>query len=293
MNDNKPGARAALKAFCAGVACCLVGFGAFRLTMVGGAAVEEWRPLLGLSLLGGVVFATGGAIAGSVAGSVLGAIAGVFLGGAASVALPEWKVAYLVEEVAAPGPPFPTFKAPGLDGKPIELADYKGKILLVDFWATWCPPCVEELPYVQATYDKFHANGFDVLGVSLDNSREDLESFVKRRKLPWRQVFYDEQGQPGGRNPLAQSLRVNAIPATFLLDREGRLVATALRGTELEREVQRLVNQLESDPNKPGVRQRVEQLLLTPYISMAAGALLLAVLGAVFQRLVTPAAKPS
>jgi thiol-disulfide isomerase/thioredoxin len=285
MSENVPGARAALRAFFTGVACCLVGFAALRLTMVGAEAAGEWRPLLGLSLFGGVVFAIGGWVAGSVAGSLLGAIAGVFLGGAAGGLLPPLTIARVVEEKVEPGPEF-ALKGPGLDGKPIDVTDYKGKILLVDFWATWCGPCLHELPNVVSTYEKHHADGFDVLAVSLDRDRADLEEFLKRRPLPWKQIFFDEAAKPGGRNPLVEQHGISGIPATFLLDRDGRVMATDLRGAALAKAVERLIGQVE-----PG--KRVEHLLITPYLSMAGAALALAVLGALFQRLVTPAAKPS
>jgi thiol-disulfide isomerase/thioredoxin len=285
MSENVPGARSALRGFYQGVACCLVGFAALRLAMVGTQAFEEWGPLLGLSLLGGLVFAVGGAIAGSVAGSLLGAVAGVFLGGAAGSMLPPVMVAREIEDRSEPGPEF-DLKGPGLDGKPIDVADYRGKIVLVDFWATWCLPCVQELPNVQEAYKKYHPGGFEVVGVSLDNDRADLEEFLKRRPLPWRQVFIDRSGWVEGRNPLAVRYGVDAIPATFLLDREGRVVARGLRGAELGRAVERLLGQTE-----PG--KRVEQLNVTPYFGLALGGLAFAILGALFQRLSMTAAKPS
>ncbi|CAN5288793.1 hypothetical protein BH10PLA2_BH10PLA2_35450 [soil metagenome] len=112
---------------------------------------------------------------------------------------------------------------PTLDGKTFNIADWRGKVVLVDFWATWCGPCVKELPNLQSVYNRFHKDGFEIVGVSLDNDRAALENFVKKRELPWTQIFFDEPSQQGWTNPLARTYNVNSIPTTFLLDREGRV----------------------------------------------------------------------
>src|SRR6266478_8213925 len=65
-----------------------------------------------------------------------------------------------------------------IDGRQVDLAKMRGKVVLVDFWATWCPPCVREVPVVKAAYDKFHPRGFEVIGISLDDKKQDLLSFV-------------------------------------------------------------------------------------------------------------------
>src|SRR5207302_317867 len=77
---------------------------------------------------------------------------------------------------------------PSLGGTPVNVADYQGKIVLVDFWATWCIPCVQEMPRVKEVYDKYHDQGLEIIGVSLDDDRAALERFVKGRKIPWPQI---------------------------------------------------------------------------------------------------------
>jgi len=128
------------------------------------------------------------------------------------------------------GAAFPDFSVKDLEGKPLSLADYKGKVVLVDFWATWCGPCVGELPNVLKAYEKHHATGFEIVGISLDKDQSKLEKFIKDKHMPWRQ-FFDGQGW---QNELAQKYGINSIPATYLLDREGKIIGVGLRGEKLE-----------------------------------------------------------
>ena len=122
------------------------------------------------------------------------------------------------------------FKASDLDGRAFSLSDYKGRVVLLDFWATWCGPCVGELPETRVVYDKYHAQGFEVVGISLDDKREALMAFLQKEKLPWPQVF-DGKGWDGA---LAKQYGVRAIPATFLIGRDGKIAAVDVRGMGLE-----------------------------------------------------------
>lgn len=130
----------------------------------------------------------------------------------------------------AVGKAFPDFQEKDLDGQPLSLANYKGKVVLVDFWATWCVPCLSELPNVQAAYRKHHDRGFDIVGISLDSDREKLTNFIKQKEIPWKQYF---DGQ-GWKTKLAQEYGINSIPATYLLDGTGKIIARNLRGPALD-----------------------------------------------------------
>jgi peroxiredoxin len=129
----------------------------------------------------------------------------------------------------AVGKPFPDFQEKDLEGKPLSIANYKGKVVLVDFWATWCGPCVAELPHVLEAYQKHHANGFEIVGISLDSEREKLTDFIKEKGMTWAQYF---DGQ-GWQNKLAQEYGVNSIPSTYLLDGTGKIIGKDLRGEAL------------------------------------------------------------
>ena len=125
---------------------------------------------------------------------------------------------------------FPAFAVNDLEGEPLSLDQYKGKVVLIDFWATWCGPCINELPNVLQAYTKYHKDGFDIIGISLDKDRNKLTQFIQKEKMPWRQYF---DGQ-GWQNSLAKKYGVNSIPATYLLDGEGRIIGVDLRGSALE-----------------------------------------------------------
>ena len=131
------------------------------------------------------------------------------------------------------GSPFPDFQVKDLQGQPLSIAGHKGKVVLVDFWATWCGPCVNELPNVKAAYEKYHARGFEIIGISLDQEEAKLTGFLKEQKMTWAQ-FYDGKGWE---NELAVKYGVQSIPATFLLDGEGKVIARNLRGAALDKAV--------------------------------------------------------
>ena len=135
-----------------------------------------------------------------------------------------------IQKSLSPGSPFPEFSVTDLEGKPLSLAAMKGKVVLIDFWATWCGPCVAELPHVLKAYEKHHAQGFEIIGVSLDQDKTQLLSFLTREKMTWPQHL--DGKEPGA--SLAAKYGVETIPSTFLLDREGKIIEKNLRGEALE-----------------------------------------------------------
>lgn len=135
------------------------------------------------------------------------------------------------------GNPAIAIKANTSDGKEITLDSYKGKVLLLDFWASWCMPCRQEMPNVKKAYNDFHGKGFEILGISLDDSSAKFSSYVDEQEIPWPQVFDGK----GWNSEVGKLYAINSIPATFLLDRSGKIRYRDLRGEDLYEAIKTLI----------------------------------------------------
>ena len=145
------------------------------------------------------------------------------------------------------GAKFPDFSAKDLLGNPLSVSKYEDKVVLVDFWATWCVPCVAELPNIIKAYNKHHSNGFEVIGISLDQDEQKLKSFLKAKEIPWPQYFDGKEWQ----NKLATKYGIDSVPATFLLDRQGRIIGQDLHGEALEEALTKaLTNTRQDQPER-------------------------------------------
>ena len=110
-------------------------------------------------------------------------------------------------------------KFTAIDGRAVDVAAMKGKVVLIDFWATWCGPCIGELPNVLAAYEKLHPKGFEIIGISFDQEKDTLEAFVKKRKMAWVQYFDGE----GWGNKFGKEFSIRGIPSMWLIDKKGNL----------------------------------------------------------------------
>ncbi len=145
---------------------------------------------------------------------------------------------------AAPSVPTIGQKAPELafqnpQGKIMKLSDLKGKVVLIDFWASWCRPCRMENPNVVAMYNKYHDKGFEIYSVSLDKDKASWENAIKTDGLIWPNhvsdlLYWNSEG--------ARIYGVRSIPATVLVDKDGKIIALNLRGAALEQALEKIFN---------------------------------------------------
>jgi peroxiredoxin len=129
----------------------------------------------------------------------------------------------------------PDISLPDTDGKALQLSSLKGKIVVIDFWASWCGPCRQESPFNVEMYDAYKNKGFTFFSVSLDRNKEAWKKAIKKDGLYWPQHVLDAQGEAATR------YGVEAIPATFVIGRDGKIAAIGLRGAALDTFLKKLL----------------------------------------------------
>lgn len=133
----------------------------------------------------------------------------------------------------------PNFKAMTPDGKELSLYDLRGHIVLLDFWASWCGPCMEEMSNVKEIYKRYHDKGLEILGVSLDSKKELWVRAIEKNELEWHHVSMLNKFDC----PIARLFRVTGIPRMYILDKDGKIIAQNLRGEELIKTIDKLFTQ--------------------------------------------------
>lgn len=112
-----------------------------------------------------------------------------------------------------------------VDGQTVDLKDFEGKVVLIDFWATWCGPCVAEVPHLLKAYKKYHSEGLEVIGISLDKDKEKLLNFVRQNEIPWPQYFDGK----GWNNEIAKKHDIHSIPSFWLINKKGQIISKDVR----------------------------------------------------------------
>ncbi len=131
------------------------------------------------------------------------------------------------------------FNVKDLNGNDLSLEQYRGNVILLDFWAVWCAPCIAEMPNVKQVYDKYKDQNFQIIGISLDQSRDKLVGYLEKEGITWPQVFDGN----GWQNRVAQMYGISAIPHMYLIDGEGVIRKSDVRGHALEPAVAELVRE--------------------------------------------------
>ncbi|MBL4575093.1 MAG: redoxin domain-containing protein [Opitutaceae bacterium] len=125
-----------------------------------------------------------------------------------------------------------------IDGRKVDLSEMKGKVVFIDFWATWCLPCIAELPRTKSVYEKYNDRGFEIIGISLDKDKDKLVDFIKKETISWPQYFEGKDQE----NKFYKEFGYAGIPMTWLIDKAGNL--RYMNGsTDLEHKVLELLDE--------------------------------------------------
>lgn len=148
------------------------------------------------------------------------------------------------------------------DGQPFDWNAYEGKVVLVDFWASWCKPCIDEIPNIKESFEQFHAKGFEVIGVNLNTNPADLKQFLSFQELPWATVTTQEaldgkvKEQDWTKLPMAARCGVHSIPFVVLIGKDGKVDSIHVRGSKLKSRLTALLGEpitteVPADPTQP------------------------------------------
>lgn len=166
-------------------------------------------------------------------GAVLGVIAALWLSSTFVIPGPNPAAAANPAKTESGGSVV-AFSGETTDGRVFDISEMRGKVVLVDFWATWCGPCVASLPEVLAIHDAYHDAGFEIIGVSLDLSETELQDFVAAKGIPWLQLLPSKKKERGWSHPLVGQFNVDGIPRMMLIGKDGKMISDEIYPDELD-----------------------------------------------------------
>jgi thiol-disulfide isomerase/thioredoxin len=134
-----------------------------------------------------------------------------------------------------------------LEGKPLDWTAYRGKVVLLDFWATWCTPCLREIPNIRKVYEDQHSQGFEVIGINMDDDLNPVRQYLASNPLPWKTMSSADPSALGFKSEIAQELGITAIPFLVLIDTQGKVAGIHVRGDRLGPSVATMLNPLLSN----------------------------------------------